>query len=267
MNTYKFELEVGARTLDDVYAAASGGADRVELYSSPMEGALTPSAGLIKTAAEAGLNIRLFAMIRPRAGDFLYSDREFQTMIRDVETAVENGADGVMCGILKQNGDLDVERMRELRERCGERLFTLHRAFDFTRDPKKTLEEAVDLGCDYVLTLGQRADATFPRRTLREIIAEAEGRVKIMLGYGADFDTADLADEVKDTGARVFHIVNGYRTRKSRMNSIPASTGNDDHLKETMFNVEYLDADEVRRCREILDACCNSGTSSTTNLH
>ena len=140
----KYQLEVGARTVDDVLAAERGGADRVELYSSPLEGALTPSAGLIQSAVEAVKHLKLFVMIRPRAGDFLYSRREFETMQRDVGIALEMGADGIMCGILDADGRLDVTRMRSLIAQCGERSFTLHRAFDFSRYPLETLEQAID---------------------------------------------------------------------------------------------------------------------------
>lgn len=250
----KYMLEVGARTLDDVLAAECGGANRVELYSSPLEGALTPSAGLIKTAAEAVTNLLLFVMIRPRAGDFLYSNSEFTTMQRDVEIAVEMGADGIMCGILKPDGKLDVERMKDLKRRSGNKKFTLHRAFDFSKDPMRTLDEAVSLGCDYILTLGQKQDAAFSRETLFQIMHEAEGKTRIMLGLGVDFDTASELDSViKETGACEYHIVNGYRKRSSKMKAVREKTDNDDYLKNTMFSIDYLSEKAVRECRNILD--------------
>ena len=250
----KYTLEVGARTLDDVLAAERGGANRVELYSSPLEGALTPSAGLIKAASEAVNNLLLFVMIRPRAGDFLYSDNEFTTMQRDVEIAVEMGADGIMCGILKNDGNLDIERMKDLKRRSGDRKFTLHRAFDFSKDPIRTLDEAISLECDYILTLGQEQDATFSRKTLFNIMQQAEDKIKIMLGLGADFDTASELDSViKETGADEYHIVNGYRRKLSKMEAARERTDNDDYLKDTMFSIDYLSEEAVRECRNILD--------------
>ena len=165
----KYMLEVGARTIDDVLAAERGGANRVELYSSPLEGALTPSAGLIKTASEVVNNLLLFVMIRPRAGDFLYSDNEFETMQRDVEIAVEMGADGIMSGILKSDGNLDVERMKDLKRRSGNKKFILHRAFDFSRKPMRTLDEAISLECFNARPLLGRTCPSVPAGSSSEI--------------------------------------------------------------------------------------------------
>ena len=250
----KYMLEVGARTLDDVLAAERGGANRVELYSSPLEGALTPSAGLIKTAAEAVNDLLLFVMIRPRAGDFLYSDNEFKTMQRDVEIAVEMGADGIMSGILDSDGNLDMKRMKDLIKRSGNKKFSLHRAFDFSRNPMRTLDEAIELGCDYILTIGQEAEATFSKKTLLEILDKGRGKINIMLGLGADFNTnAELDAIIQETGAVEYHIVNGYRSRSSEMKWTGKTKGKDDYLKNTMFSIDYLSEQAVREVRNILN--------------
>lgn len=250
----KYLLEVGARTVEDALAAERGGADRVELYASPLEGALTPSAGLIKTAVEAVSTLELYVMIRPRAGDFLYNAAEFETMRRDVEIAVEMGANGVMCGILKPNGALDLKRMRDLKQRASGIDFTLHRAFDFSNDPFQALEDAIELGCDRILTLGQDRDAAFARNTLRKLIAKAEGKTRFVIALGADFNTkTELPTVVTEIGANEYHIVNGYRIRPSQMDSVRKKGGNDDYLKDAMSMVEYLSEDAVRECRETLD--------------
>jgi len=250
----KCRMEVGARTVEDALAAERGGADRVELYSSPLEGALTPSAGLVRSAAAAVTRLKLFAMIRPRAGDFLYTQREFETMRRDVDIALEMGADGVMCGILDADGRLDSARMRSLVAQCGDHPFTLHRAFDFARDPLETLEQAIDLGCRYVLTLGQESEATFGRELRQRIIAAAGDRIEVVIALGADFDTAaDLETVVRETGAREYHIVNGYRKRASDMRWTPRSETKSDYLRQTMFCMEYLCEQAVREARDILD--------------
>lgn len=250
----KYNLEVGARTVDDVLAAERGGADRVELYASPKEGALTPSAGLIREAAQAATTLKLFVMIRPRAGDFLYSENEFKTMQRDSEIALEMGADGIMCGILKKNGELDIERMKILKNIAGDKCFTLHRAFDFTKDPFRTLEEAIDLGCDYLLTLGQEKGATFGKDTMLKIIEKSRGKINVMLGLGDDFNTADeLEPLVRETGATDYHIVNGYRLTDSDMENTGNNMIDSDHLKKTMFQREYLSEEAVREARDVLD--------------
>lgn len=240
--------------MDDVIAAERGGANRVELYSSPMEGALTPSAGLIKTAADRTKKLQMFVMIRPRNGDFLYSNNEFWTMQRDVEIAMEMGADGIMCGILKNNRKLDIKRMKDLRSRSGGKKFILHRAFDFTKDPVQTLDEAISLGCDYILTIGQEHVATFNRETLLEILSRAEDKIKVMIGFGPDFNTAlELDKVIAETGAREYHIVNGYRKHLSKMNEIRSNSESCDYLQNTMLHTEYLSEEAVRECRNILD--------------
>jgi len=250
----KYMLEVGARTVDDVLAAERGGANRVELYSSPLEGALTPSAGLIKAAKSVVTDLKLFVMIRPRAGDFLYSEREFQSMQRDVEIAVEMGADGVMSGILDSAGNLDVKRMKDLIKRSGDKKFSLHRAFDFSLDPMRTLDEAIELGCDYILTMGQESEATFSKKTLLEVINKGRGKINTMLALGANFDTnAELDAVIKETGALEYHVVNGYRSRPSKMEWKGDMKGNDDYLKDAMFSIDYLSEEAVREVRNILD--------------
>ena len=251
----KYLLEVGARTLDDVLTAERAGADRVELYASPLEGALTPSAGFIKSAANAISTLKLYVMIRPRAGDFLYSDAEFETMRRDVEIAVEMGANGVMCRILKPNGRLDVERMTDLKKRAGGVDFILHRAFDFSNDHFQALADVVEIGCDRILTLGQESDAAFDRDILRKLISEAEGKTQFVIALGVDFNTkSELPKVVAETGALEYHIVNGYRQHSSKMDSVREKGGNDDYLKDAMSVVEYLSEDAVRECRDVLDA-------------
>ncbi len=251
----KYKLEVGARTVDDALAAERGGADRVELYSSPLEGALTPSAGLIKAAAAEVNSLKLFVMIRPRAGDFLYTEKEFQTMQRDVEIAVEMGADGVMAGILTADGRLDCKRMKDLVRRAGGKQFTLHRAFDFAHDPLRTLNEAIDSGCNYILTIGQEQEATFSREILAKVLEQAQGRINVMLGLGAGFDTqSELDTIIRQTGATEYHVVNGYRVRPSAMEwTGPGKMNKDDYLKNTMFSIDYLSEDAVREVRNILD--------------
>ena len=248
-----YQLEVGARTVDDVLAAERGGADRVELYSSPLEGALTPSAGLIQAAAAVVTDLELFVMVRPRAGDFLYTQGEFETIRRDIDIALESGAHGIMCGLLMADGRLDTVRMKTIIDQCGNIPFTLHRAFDFSRDPLMTLEQAIDLGCSYVLTMGQESEALFNRELRQRIHAAAEGRIRIEIALGADFDTASLATVVRDTSARDIHIVNGYRQRASSMTWTLSGETESDYLQETVFTIDYLSEPAVGEVREILD--------------
>ncbi|MCK5801826.1 MAG: copper homeostasis protein CutC [Lentisphaeria bacterium] len=252
----RYKLEVGARTVDDALAAERGGADRVELYASPLEGALTPSVGLVSATAQAVSHLQLFAMIRPRAGDFLYTEHEFQTMQRDADAVLEAGAHGIMSGVLTADGNLDLPRMKRLVDRAKEAgaKFTLHRAFDFSRDPLRTLEEAIDLGCDYVLTLGQEKEATMSLDTVRDIVDKAQERIRVVIALGANFDTAaELEDVMGRIGAHEYHIVNGYRTRASEMRWTGATHTESDYLKNTMFHIEYLSEGAVREIRNVFD--------------
>jgi copper homeostasis protein len=254
----RYTLEVGARTVDDVLTAERGGADRVELYSSPLEGALTPSAGFIEEAVAAVTTLKLFVMIRPRAGDFLYSDSEFKTMQRDTEKALELGVDGIMCGILKPDGELDVKRMNEIKKLCGDKSLTLHRAFDYTKDYFKTLEQSIDIGCNHILTIGEEDKATFSQEVLSEIIKKAAGRINVMIALSADFNTQKgLEPLIKKFNAPEYHIVNGYRSRLSEMEWKATDNIDSDPLKDTMFNIEYLSEDSVKETRDILDNCKN----------
>lgn len=254
----RYELEVGARNVEDALSAWYGGADRVELYVSPTEGALTPSAGLvrnmIKVKKAAGIGLGIFAMIRPRSGDSLYTDAEFDVMLEDTEILNEAGAEGFMSGIVTAEGELDVRRMKMLLDRIPGKRFTLHRAFESLRDRKKGLEQAVDLGIEYILVGGLLPDNSFDFKNLMELQEQAAGRIKIMVALGPAFQTKDLPQLLIDGMPGDFHIVNGYRTRKSQMRYLPGmKPGDDDYLMQTLDSVEYLEQSTVREIRDIMD--------------
>ena len=146
------------------------------------------------------------------------------------------------------------EDVQRLIAQCGDTPFTLHRAFDFSRDPLETLEQAVGLGCRYVLTMGQEREAVFSRELRCRILAEAGERINVVMALGADFDTAgDLETVVRDSGARQYHVVNGYRRRASEMRWAPNHDTESDYLRDTMFTVEYLSEPAVREVRDIFD--------------
>ncbi|NQU11042.1 copper homeostasis protein CutC [bacterium] len=250
-NDRRLILEVGARTVEDVVAAERGGADRAELYSSPLEGAITPSAGLIKVARSLVTTMRLFVMVRPRAGDCLYSDGEFQTIQRDVETAVDLGADGVMCGILTADGNLDTKRMEDVVRRARGKPVVLHRAFDLARDPMKTLEQAIDVGCRYLLTSGQANSAIDGRDLIRTLVERAGDRINIVPGSLITAAHLDLL--VRETGAREYHVVNLYRNIPSGMTWQNTDSDPTDPLLASQASVERLSERAVREIREILD--------------
>ncbi len=172
-------VEICVDSVESAVAAQAGGADRVELCDNLMEGGTTPSAGAIEVARKL-LDIKLHVIIRPRGGDFLYSDTEFEIMKRDIAAAKTLGVDGVVIGILEANGDIDTKRTAELIELARPMSVTFHRAFDVCRDPFKAVDELAAIGVDRILTSGQEATAIEGIDTLADLIKHAGERITIM---------------------------------------------------------------------------------------
>jgi len=183
--------------------AQKGGADRVELCENLHDGGTTPSAGAIRFAREK-LHIGLFVMIRPRGGDFLYSNDEFGIMMEDIKVAKELGADGVVFGILNKDGTIDKERMKILAELSRPMGITCHRAFDMTIDPHQALEELISLGIDRILTSGQQKTALEGAFLIHNLIKKSNDRIIIMPGSGVK--EHNIEELIRLTGAREIHI-------------------------------------------------------------
>ncbi len=199
--------------MESAIVAEAAGAGRIELCSALIEGGVTPSAGLIESVRR-NIGIRMHVLIRPRSGDFLYSDYELSVMRRDIEMAGELGADGIVTGVLRSDGTIDVERTALLAEYAAPMSFTFHRAFDLCRDPKKGLEDIIAAGADRLLTSGQAKNALAGAALIKSMIASAAGRAVIMPGGGIDeYNAAPLA---VSTGALEYHL-SGRRERESMM--------------------------------------------------
>ena len=198
---YKFEI--CANSVESCIAAQEGGADRVELCAGIPEGGTTPSYGMIKTARE-NITIGLNVIIRPRGGDFLYSELEITEMLQDITAAKALGADGLVFGCLTPDGDVDMEAMRRLMDVAGNTPVTFHRAFDHTRDPYKALEDIISLGCSRILTSGCMPTAIEGTATLAELVRKAEERIIIMPGCG--IRECNIAETARLSGAREFHF-------------------------------------------------------------
>jgi copper homeostasis protein len=201
-------LEIAANSVASALAAQEGGADRVELCTALELGGLTPSHAQIALARER-LRIPLYVLIRPRPGDFLYDDLEGETMQRDIETCVALGCDGVVLGMLDAEGQVDRPRCRALIAAAGKLGVTFHRAFDLCRDPARALEDIVALGCERVLTSGAQASAIEGAALIRELIAQANGRLAVMPGAG--ITAQNIAALAAATGAREFHASAKHR--------------------------------------------------------
>jgi copper homeostasis protein len=176
-------LEVCANSLASALAAQIGGAYRVELCDNLYEGGTTPSLGCIQFAREK-LDIKLNVLIRPRGGDFLYSDDEMEIIKRDIQTCKQVGVDGVVIGFLTPDGDIDKDRTRKMIKAAHPLSVTFHRAFDLCRDPYKALDELVSLGVDRILTSGQRNAAPQGAELISELVELAGNNVIIMPGAG-----------------------------------------------------------------------------------
>jgi copper homeostasis protein len=205
MNSKKpVSLEVCANSVASAIAAQEGSAIRVELCDNLHEGGTTPSYGQIALARKL-LKIKLYVLIRPRGGDFLYSDTEFEIMKADIRYCIETGCDGVVIGILNANGTVDKQRSRELVKMAREKGLgvTFHRAIDMCADMQQAMEDIIGIGCERILTSGGKSTAIEGVSMIAHLVEQAKGRIIIMPGAGVNEST--VADVVNYTGATEVH--------------------------------------------------------------
>lgn len=199
----KYILEVCVDSAESAEAAAKGGADRVELCGNLVIGGTTPETDLLEKIRSL-TDIKINVLIRPRYGDFLYTEYEFDIICRSVERFRRMGANAVVVGCLLPDGSLDVERMKRLVELAGPIDVTLHRAFDMCRDPYEALEQAKMLGIRTILTSGQRSSSWEGRELIAGLVKESGGKVDIMPGGGVDAGT--IRKLIPATGAVSYHM-------------------------------------------------------------
>lgn len=179
----KYILECCVDSVESAINAAKGGASRLELCSNLIIGGTTPDSALVKEIRKY-TDIRIHALIRPRFGDFCYSQHEMEIMKAQIQALKEAGVEGVVIGVLDEEGNLNLPAMKELIAEAEGLSITLHRAFDMCRDPFQALDEAIALGINTILTSGQKQSAWEGRELLSELIEKAEGRIDIMAGAG-----------------------------------------------------------------------------------
>ena len=196
-------VEICCGSLEDALEAEQGGADRVELCSALFLGGLTPSMGSI-IEAKARLEIPFIAMVRPRGGGFCYTEVEMAVMERDTVAAREQGADGIVFGILKPDGSIDEERCRRIRKLIGDRQAVFHRAFDVTPDPFRALDQLVDMGFTRLLTSGQEDTVPEGVPLIKRLIEYAGDRIEILPGGGIKLYS--LRQVVEATGCKQIHL-------------------------------------------------------------
>jgi copper homeostasis protein len=196
------DLEVCIDSVDSAIAAERGGARRIELCSDLLEGGITPGAGLIASVRRR-VAIDLFVMIRPRGGDFCYTDSEFEVIQEEIRHARNLGADGIVLGVLDEEGRVDVARTRQLVELARPLPVTFHRAIDMTPDLLAALADVISTGASRILTSGGAPNATSSMSEIARMVEAARGRIAIMAGGGVS--VANIAAIAETTGATEFH--------------------------------------------------------------
>jgi copper homeostasis protein len=196
------KLEICVDSVESAIAAERGGAHRVELCTDLLEGGITPSAGLIALVRK-NISIGIFVMIRPRGGDFCYTNLEFDVMQEEIRQARHLGADGIVLGLLDEQGHVDVSRTRQLVELASPLQVTFHRAIDMTPSPSQALNDVLQTGACRILTSGGAPSAKLGSREIARMVETAKGSIAIMAAGGVTADTLKAIAEV--TGATEFH--------------------------------------------------------------
>lgn len=205
-----FQLEICANSVQSVINAELAGANRVELCDNLWEGGTTPSAATIKLAIEK-TSIPIYVLVRPRGGDFVYSDLDFETIKEDIKVCKALGAHGIVSGVLNADGTVDKERTKELVEFSKPLPFTFHRAFDVASDPFQALEDIIDCGAVRILTSGQKNSAIEGIDLLKQVQKKTTGRIVIMPGGGIN---PTNISELLSIGCTEFHM-SGKKAQKS----------------------------------------------------
>lgn len=235
-----YQLEVISFNIASCIIAGDNGADRIELCHNPADGGTTPSYGFIH-AARAALSLELYPIIRPRGGDFLYSDDEYAVMKKDVTLCKETGCDGIVIGMLDKYGNVDKERCAGLVELAYPLGVTFHRAFDHTAEPFVALEDIINIGCERLLTSGLQPTAIEGIELIRQLVKQADQRIIVMPGSGVRSTNLEML--AKQSAATEFHT--SARTYiKSMMQ----------HVNHTMHELQDVqcDGEEVKKMAEML---------------
>jgi copper homeostasis protein len=246
-------LEIIASTVEDCIAAESGGADRIELCAAIVTAGLTPSLGTL-IEAKKRVGVPVMAMVRPRAGGFLYSDEDFAVMQRDAELLLEHGADGIVFGILHADGSIDAKRCAKIRELAGAKQTVFHRAFDVVPDPLRELDQLAGLGFTRVLTSGQKKTANDGCDRLRELMVRADGRIEVLPGGG--IRQHNVHQLIEATGCTQVHLTAFSSRCDASTSNGPLTFGSIPGAPKSSY--ECVDREIVRRMREILDGIGNS---------
>ncbi len=250
----KYILEICANSVESALMAQKGGAQRIELCDNIYEGGTTPSYGAISKAREV-LNIDLNVIIRPRGGDFCYSELEFEIMKKDIEFAKESGVDGIVIGVLNPDGTIDMNKTKHLVELAKPMSVTFHRAFDVTKDPFKALEDIIECGCNRVLTSGQENKTMDGVSLIRKLVEKAENRIIIMPGSG--INETNVQEISQKTGTTEFHA-SLRKNEKSKMEYRKKGIHMGGIQQIDEFEISLTDPERVKKMIQILQNLQNT---------
>lgn len=244
----KITLEVCVDSVESAIAAEKGGATRLELCSNLMIGGTTPTRAFIQLVKEK-VNIPVYVLIRPRFGDFCYTDLEFEAIKKEVIDAKVCGADGVVIGILKADGTLDKERLHILCELASDMHITLHRAFDVCSNPLEALRCVRQLGIHTILTSGQKQTCVEGKELLKELVQNAGEEIEVLVGSGLKAE--NVREMINYTGARAYHL-SGKKEKESQMiyRHQEVSMGLPILSEYVIWETEE---EEIRKVRRIID--------------
>jgi len=233
------KFEVCAVNIQSALAAQHAGAHRIELCVALDVGGLTPSLGLIRAAVRA-LDIPVHVLIRPREGDFCYTESELGLMLEDIQVCRQSGAAGVVIGALSLDGQLDLPKMQAMKLAAAGMEATCHRAFDFTPDPVESLEQLIGMGFGRVLSSGQSANAFEGQELLQKLVRQAAGRIAVMPGGGINIENIRAIAEF--TGAKDVHFTAKQKVLSASESTLPG-------LESWHWE---SNADQIRRFLEVL---------------
>ena len=240
----QYIIEIATSDFATTRSAVEGGADRIELCANLTEGGTTPSYGHLKKCREA-FPVPLFPIIRPRGGDFLYTDEEFEIMVHDVRLCKELNCDGIVIGLLNADGSIDVKRTAKLIDTAYPLGITFHRAFDRCRDPFEAMEQLIEIGCERILTSGQQPEAPEGVELIAQLNKVADDRIIIMPGSGVRKENIKMLAE--KTGCVEFH--SSLRGKiNSKMEFIHPAFAD----SAESYSNNYIDPGEVKALKECL---------------
>ena len=244
----KFLLECATDSVESALAAAKGGADRLELCANLIIGGTTPTLALYDEVRSHS-DIPLFILIRPRFGDFLYSDYEANVICREIEMFQKAGAEGVVIGSLNKDGSLNAEHMKRFIDSAKDMSVTLHRAFDMCADPFETLKQAKELGVNTILTSGQAPSSLQGIDLYEKLIKKANGEISILAGGGIKASTIEKL--LKQTSLTAFHMSGKIVVESGMEFRNPAVSMGLPGISE--YNIWLTDENNVREARRVLD--------------